>query len=86
LDIKYDGLVVEREVHYLFDKRMENFLVRGEGGIMTYSHYHNGKEQRYRLNSFLRRDIRAYLDIDHDYVWMHVLDWCRKKTMETIEM
>ncbi len=86
LDITYEGLVIERETYNLVDKWMETFTVKGGGDIMTFSNYYNGKGVQYRVNSFLRRKISAYTDLNHDFIWTHVLDWCRRRTMETIEM
>jgi hypothetical protein len=54
-------------------------------GIAQFTTFHNGKEVRYRVNSFLRRDIKSYFDIHEIDVDMYVLEWCRDKAIDTDE-
>jgi hypothetical protein len=53
-------------------------------GIMKYTYYFSGKEVRTRVNSFVRNDIKSYFDLDD--IEIYVLDWCRDKSIEDVEM
>ena len=70
----------------LSDKLMEKFITDRGDGIMEFSRFHSGKEVRTRVNSFLRGDIKNYFDIDYIDIEMYVLEWCRDKSIKTIEM
>ena len=86
LNTKYEGIVIYRQMFDLSDKLMEKFITDRGDGIMEFSRFHSGKEVRTRVNSFLRGDIKNYFDIDYIDIEMYVLEWCRDKSIKTIEM
>jgi hypothetical protein len=84
LNSKFEGIVIYRRLWDLADKRKEEFITKG-AGIAQFTTFHNGKEVRYRVNSFLRRDIKSYFDIHEIDIDMYVLEWCRDKAIDTEE-
>ena len=86
LNTKYKGVVIYHQMFDLSDGLMESFITDRGNGIIKYTRFHSGKEVRTRVNSFLRGDIRNYFDIDYIDIEMYVLEWCRDKSIMTIEM
>jgi hypothetical protein len=69
----------------LADKRREEFLSEKGIGIILFETYHSGKEVRTRVNSFVKRDVKAYFDIHDIDIEMYVLEWCRYKAIDIVE-
>ena len=86
LDTKYDGIIIYRQIFDLSDKLMESFITDRGNGVIKFTRFHSGKETRTRVNSFLKRDIKNYFNIDYIDIEMYVLEWCRSKSIKTIEM
>jgi hypothetical protein len=38
------------------------------------------------VNSFVKNDIKSYFDLDDIDIEIYVLDWCRDKSIEDVEM
>ena len=86
LNTKYEGIVIYHQMFDLSDGLMENFITDRGNGIMKFTRFHSGKETRTRVNSFLRGDIKKYFDIHDIDIEMYVLEWCRDKSIKTIEI
>ena len=86
LNAKYGGVVIYHQRFDLSDKLMENFITDKGNGVMQFSRFHHGKDVRTRVNSFLKGDIKKYFDIHEIDIEMYVLEWCRSKSVESIEM
>ena len=86
LNTKFKGILVYHQKFNLSDKLMEKFVTSRGNDIIEFSRFHSGKEVRTRVNSFLRGDIKNYFDIDYIDIEMYVLEWCRDKSIKTIEM
>ena len=86
LNTKYEGIVIYHQLFNLSDKLVESFITDRGNGIIKFTRFHSGKEVRTRVNSFLRGDIKNYFDIDYIDIEMYVLEWCRDKSIKTIEM
>jgi hypothetical protein len=86
LNTKFEGVLIYRRVWDLIDSRKEEFINDKGSGIIQFTYYYSGKEVRTRVNSFVKRDVRAYFDIHDIDIEMYVLEWCRDKAIETIEM
>ena len=85
LNTKFEGIQIYRRVWDLADKRREEFLSEKGIGIIRFETYHSGKEVRTRVNSFVKRDVRAYFDIHDIDIEMYVLEWCRYKSIDIVE-
>lgn len=86
LNTKYRGDVIHCGMFDISDKHMEKFITdRGEV-IMQFTRFHSGKEVRTRVNIFLKSTIKKYFDIHDIDIEMYVLEWCRDKSVRTIEM
>jgi len=77
---------VYRQIFDLSDKLMEKFITDKGNGIIEFVRYHHGKDVRTRVNNFLIGDIKRYFDIDRFDIEIYVLEWCRDKSVSTIEM
>ena len=86
LNTKYEGVVIYRGIFDLSDKLLEKFVSDKGEVIIQFSRFHSGKEVRTRVNSFLRGDIKNYFDIDYIDIEMYVLEWCRDKSINNIEI
>ena len=86
LNTKYKGIVIYHETLNLYDKRTENFVTERGNGVIQFSYFYSGKETRTRVNSFLRREIKNYFDIHDIDIEMYVLEWCRDKSIKTVEI
>ena len=86
LNTKFDGILVYKRVWYRIDSRIEEFVTEKGMGIMKYTYYFSGKEVRTRVNSFVKNDIKSYFDLDDIDIEIYVLDWCRDKSIEDVEM
>lgn len=86
LNTKYDGIVIYHQMFDLSDKLVESFMTDRGNGIIKFTRFHNGKEVRTRVNSFLRGDVKNYFDIHDIDIEMYVLEWCRAMSIRTIEM
>ena len=86
LNTKYEGIVIYRQMFDLSDKLMEKFITDRGNGIIEFSRFHSGKEIRTRVNSFVRTDIKNYFDIHEIDLEIYVLEWCRYKSVRTVEM
>lgn len=86
LNTKFDGILVYKRVWYRMDSRIEEFVTQKGMGIMKYTYYFSGKEVRTRVNSFVKNDIKSYFDLDDIDIEIYVLDWCRDKSIEDVEM
>ena len=53
---------------------------------MEITYFYNGKEVRTHMSLHIRRDLRNYFDMDYLDCEGYVLEWCRDKSVETIEM
>ena len=85
LNTKFEGIQIYRRVWDLADKRREEFLSEKGIGIIRFETYHSGKEVRTRVNSFVKRDVKAYFDIHDIDIEMYVLEWCRYKAIDIVE-
>jgi hypothetical protein len=53
---------------------------------MEITYFYSGKDVRTHVTPTIRRDIYNYFDINPLDVEGYILDWCRDKSIETIEM
>ena len=86
LNTKYEGKIIYHQLFNLSDKLLEKFVSDKGEVIIQFSRFHSGKEVRTRVNNFLGEDIKNYFDIDYIDIEMYVLEWCRDKSIKTIEM
>ena len=86
LNVKFKDILVYHQVFNLSDGLMESFITDRGNGVIKFTRFHSGKETRTRVNSFLRGDIKNYFNIDYIDIEMYVLEWCRSKSIKTIEM
>ena len=86
LNTKYEGIVIYHQLFNLSDKLLEKFVSDKGEVIMQFSRFHSGKETRTRVNTFLRAEIKRYFNIHEIDIEMYVLEWCRDKSIETVEM
>ena len=86
LNTKYKGVLITHQRFDLSDKLMEKFITDRGNGIIEISRFHSGKEIRTRVNSFVRTDIKNYFDIHEIDLEIYVLEWCRYKSVRTVEM
>jgi hypothetical protein len=86
LNTKYSDVIIYHQMFNLSDKLMEKFITDRGNGIIELHRFHSGKEVRTRVNYFIRTDIRKYFDIHDIDIEMYVLEWCRDKSVKTIEM
>lgn len=88
LNTRFEGEIVYVNKFNFQDRCLEKFIADGKENIMEFCRYHNGKDVRYRVNSFIRRDIRDYLGMNINIIEIdkYVLEWCRSKSVKTIEM
>ena len=86
LNTKYEGIVIYYQLFNLSDKLVESFITDKGNSIIQFVRYHHGKDVRTRVNSFLKGDIKKYFDIHEIDIEMYVLEWCRSKSVESIEM
>lgn len=86
LNTKYRNVVVYHGVWNLSDKLVEKFVTDGGNGVIQFSRFHSGKETRTRVNHFLKSDIKKYFDIHEIDIEMYVLEWCRDKSVKTIDI
>ena len=86
LNTKYRNVIVYHQTFNLSDKLMEKFITNEGNGVIQFTRFHSGKETRTRVNHFLKGDIKKYFDIHEIDIEMYVLEWCRDKSIETIEM
>lgn len=82
LNTKFEGVLIYRRVWDLIDSRKEEFINDKGSGIIQFTYYYSGKEVRTRVNSFVKRDVRAYFDIHDIDIEMYVLEWCRDKAID----
>lgn len=86
LNTKYHDVIISRQMFDLSDKLVEKFITDRGNVIIQFARYHSGKDVRTRVNSYLRGDIKKYFDIHEIDIEMYVLEWCRDKSIMTIEM
>ena len=86
LNTRYECDVIYCGMFNLSDKLLEKFVSDKGEVIIQFSRFHSGKDVRTRVNSFLREDIKKYFDIHDIDIEMYVLEWCRDKSIETVEM
>jgi len=86
LNTRYKGVEIYHEVHDLDNRRTEKFITKCHESIMQITYFYSGKEIRTHMSLHIRRDVRNYFDMDYLDVEGIVLDWCRDKSVETIEM
>ena len=86
LNAKFKGVLITHQRFDLSDKLMEKFITDRGNGIIEISRFHSGKEIRTRVNSFVRSDIKNYFDIHEIDIEIYVLEWCRDKSVRTVEM
>ena len=82
LNMKYNDIVIYRQIHFSTDKRMELFVTDRGNRLIEFSSFYSGKETRTRVNNFIRRDIRNLFDIHEIDIEMYVLEWCRDKSVD----
>ena len=82
LNTKFEGVLIYRRVWDLIDSRKEEFINDKGSGIIQFTYYYSGKEVRTRVNSFVKRDVRAYFDIHDIDIEMYILEWCRDKAID----
>lgn len=86
LNTKFEDETVITKKFNLHDKTTEVFSTIDKGYIVELSRYHNGKDVRTRTNSWIKGDIRRFIDINinsHE-IDTYVLEWCRSKSLKTI--
>ena len=86
LNTKYEGVVIYRGIFDLSDKLLEKFVSDKGEVIIQFSRFHSGKETRTRVNTFLKAVIKRFFNIHEIDIEMYVLEWCRDKSIETVEM
>lgn len=86
LNTKYEGVEIYHQMFDLSDKLLEKFVSNKGEVIMQFSRFHSGKETRARVNIFLKSSIKKYFNIHEIDIEMYVLEWCRDKSVETIDM
>lgn len=86
LNTKYEGVVIYHQMFDLTDGLMENFMTDSGDGIIKFTRFHSKKEIRTRVNHYLKEGIKRYFDIHEIDIEMYVLEWCRDKSVKTIEM
>ena len=86
LNTKYKGIVIYHQRLILDNRTVERFITDSYEGIMDFTYYHNGKEVRNRVNRFIVGQVKDYFDIHIIDIESYVLEWCRDKSVETIEM
>jgi len=86
LNTRYKDVEIYHEVHDLDNRRTEKFITKCHESIMQITYFYSGKEIRTHMSLHIRRDLRNYFDMDYLDVEGYVLDWCRDKSVETIEM
>ena len=86
LNSKFEGVVIYHQVCELDNRRTEKFITDSHETLMQFTYFYSGKEVRTHLSLHIRRDVRNYFDMDYLDVEGYVLEWCRDKSVETIEM
>ena len=80
LEYKFKNRELRRTIYDLDDCRVEVFINKNGTKIMEYRKFHNGKEDRGRVNSIVKRDIKSFFVLEDSIIERYVLDWCREKT------
>ena len=86
LNTKYEGIVIYHQLFDLSDKLVESFITDKGNDIIKFTRFHSGKETRTRVNTFLKAVIKRFFNIHEIDIEMYVLEWCRDKSIETVEM
>ena len=86
LNTRYEGDVIYCGMFNLSDKLLEKFVSDKGEVIIQFSRFHSGKETRTRVNTFLKAVIKRFFNIHEIDIEMYVLEWCRDKSIETVEM
>ena len=53
---------------------------------MEITYFYSDKDIKTHMSLHIRRGVRDYFDMDYLDVEGYVLDWCRDKSVDTIEM
>jgi len=86
LNTRYNREVIYHKVFDLDNRRNEKFVTNMNESIMEITYFYSGKEVRTHMSLHIRRDLRNYFDMDYLDCEGYVLEWCRDKSVETIEM
>jgi hypothetical protein len=82
LNTKFKGVLIYRRVWDIGVSCKEEFLNEKGIGIIQFTRYHSGKEVRTRVNSFVKRDVKAYFDLHDMVIEMYVMEWCRNNSTD----
>jgi hypothetical protein len=80
LNIKFKNVVILRDVYNMCDVRTERFYCKGAAPIVEFRKFNSDKTERYKVNHFVKKDIKGYFDLEDMVIERYVLDWCRDKT------
>mgnify|MGYP003351416219 CR=1 FL=1 len=86
LNIKFRDTVLRRDVYDMSDARIERFYSKNSNftSILELRTIHPDKTVRYKVNNFVKDDLRNYFNLKDMYIEMFVLEWCRIKTLKNI--
>lgn len=87
LNTKYKGVLITHQRFSLHDRITEKFVTDSYESVMEFTYYYSGKDRRYHLNNLLLSHVRRYISDIHPFdVEIYVLEWCRDKSVRTVEM
>jgi hypothetical protein len=84
--MKYKDMVLYHQVFDLDNRRTEKFVTESYLSIMEFTYFYSGKDIRTHITPVLRRDIQDYFCVNPLDIEGYILEWCRDKSVETIEM
>ena len=87
LNTKYKGVLITHQRFDLHDRVNEKFITDSYESIMEFTYYYSGKDIRFHINNSLLSHVMKYISDIHRFdVEMYVLEWCRDKSIKTVEM
>jgi hypothetical protein len=84
--MKYKDIVLYHQVFDLDNRRNEKFITESHQSIMEFTYFYSGKDVRTHITPTLRKDIQDCFSVNPLDFEGYILEWCRDKSVETIEM
>jgi hypothetical protein len=73
-------------VYEFNNRRTEKFVSNSFESIIEFTYFYSGKDIRTHITPTIRRDIRNYFDINPLDVEGYILEWCRDKSIKTVNV
>jgi hypothetical protein len=86
LNTRYKDIVIYHQVYEFNNRRTEKFVSNSFESIIEFTYFYSGKDIRTHITPTIRRGIRNYFDINPLDVEGYILEWCRDKSVETVNV